>query len=727
MGLDGAGGDGINIGAMEQPIPIPDEVKTRAAKLRAELERHSRLYYQEAKTEISDREFDRLMRELQDLETTHPGLGTPDSPTQRVGGAPSDSFARVAHAVPMISLDNTYSFEELRQFDARVRKALSADSVDYVIEPKVDGVSISLRYENGVLKQALTRGDGKEGDDITANARTIRSIPLRIPTEAPILEVRGEVYLGKAAFTRLNESREKAGEALFANPRNATAGSLKQLDPRVVAARPLSAVFYAVGALKGIAFETQAEWLQQLKKLGFLTAALWWECHGIEEVIERANELERREDELEYEIDGAVVKLNSLTLWRQLGTTAKAPRFAMAYKYSHEQVETILKAITLQVGRTGVLTPVAELEPVPLAGSTIARATLHNEDEVRRKDIRVGDTVLIEKAGEVIPAVVSVEFDKRPEGTTQFDLFAHAGGKCPVCGGEIARDPEAAAWRCENMGCPAQIRGRIEHFVSRKAMNIDGFGEAIIEALTTETKVQKQVDNGLFGTRTEEKVLPPVLHDVADLYSLTPEAIELRRPHRVADAKKQTLVLANKLCKAIEASKQNDLWQLIHGLGIPNVGQGLARSLATEMGSLDALMAADSEVLSKIRDVGKIVVQSLQDFFGNERNRVVIDKLRAAGVAFDKVERAAENASTDGYFFGKRIVLTGTLEQFSRETAQEELRKRGARVVGTVGKTTDIVVAGEKAGSKLAKAEKLGIQVLSEAEFVRILSESTQP
>jgi len=711
---------------MEQPIPISDELKTRAAELRAELERHSRLYYQEAKTEISDREFDRLMRELQDLETAHPGLGTPDSPTQRVGGAPSDSFARVAHAVPMISLDNTYSFEELREFDARVRKALSADSVDYVIEPKVDGVSISLRYEHGVLKQALTRGDGKEGDDITANARTIRSIPLRIPTEAPLLEVRGEVYLGKAAFTRLNEAREKAGEALFANPRNATAGSLKQLDPAVVAKRPLSAVFYAVGALEGIAFETQAEWLRELKKLGFLTAALWWECHGIEEVIERANELERREDELEYEIDGAVVKLNSLTQWRQLGTTAKAPRFAMAYKYSHEQAETLLKAITLQVGRTGVLTPVAELEPVPLAGSTIARATLHNEDEVRRKDIREGDTVLIEKAGEVIPAVVSVVFDKRPEGTKAFDLFAHAGGKCPVCGGEIARDPEAAAWRCENMGCPAQIRGRIEHFVSRKAMNIDGFGEAIIEALTTDTKIQEQVDDGLFGTHTEEKVLPPVLHDVADLYALTPEAIELRRPHRVVDAKKQTMVLANKLCKAIEASKQNDLWQLIHGLGIPNVGQGLARSLATELGSLDALMAADAESLSRIRDVGGIVVKSIHDFFTNDRNRAVIDKLRAAGVAFDKVERTAENASTDGYFFGKRVVLTGTLDRFSRETAQEELRKCGARVVGTVGKTTDIVVAGEKAGSKLAKAEKLGIPVLSEAEFIRILSESTQ-
>lgn len=718
--------DGIKSAEMDSPAPIPAEAKARAAFLQAELNRHSNLYYTQAAPEISDSEFDRLLRELQELETAYPALIIPDSPTQRVGAEAPGKFSRVAHAVPMISLDNTYSFDELREFDARVRKGLHLESVDYVLEPKVDGVSISLRYEKGNLVQALTRGDGKAGDDITANARTIRTIPHQIASDAAVLEVRGEVFLGKQAFAELNQEREQAGEPLFANPRNATAGSLKQLDPAVVAKRPLSAVMYAVGALEGIAFDTQAELLQKLDKLGFLTAPLWWECHGIEEVIERANELERREDELEYEIDGAVVKINRFMQWRQLGTTSKAPRYAMAYKYSHEQAETLLKAITLQVGRTGVLTPVAELEPVPLAGSTIARATLHNEDEVRRKDIRVGDTVLIEKAGEVIPAVVAVVADKRPAGTKPFDLFAHAGGKCPVCGGDITRDPEAVAWRCENMACPAQVRGRIEHFVSRKAMNIDGFGEAIIQALTTETTTQEQVDDGLFGTRTEEKVLPPVLHDVADLYSLTPEAIELRRPHRVADAKKQTMVLANKLCKAIAASKQNDLWRLIHGLGIPNVGEGLARSLAEGLGSLDALMTADEEALSKIRDVGGIVAQSIRDFFGNDRNRAVMDKLRAAGVAFDKVERAAESASTDGYFFGKRIVLTGTLEQFTRETAQEALRKCGAMIAGTVGKTTDLVIAGTAAGSKLEKAKKLGITILDEAEMARILSESAQ-
>ncbi len=697
------------------------EARKRAEFLRAELERHNRLYYVEARPEISDREFDRLLRELQELEAAHPELATVDSPTQRVGGSPIEGFRPVKHAVPMMSLDNTYSVEEMREFDARIRKALGVEAVDYVIEPKVDGVSISLRYERGVLVTAATRGDGKTGDDITANAKTIRAVPLRIPSEAPVLEVRGEAYLGKAAFAKLNAERVQAGEEPFANPRNATAGSLKQLDPKVVAGRPLSAVLYATGALEGIEFETQADVLRGLAELGFPVAKLWWTCRGIEEVIARAEELQRREGELEYEMDGAVVKVNRRALWRQLGATAKAPRFAMAYKYSHEQAQTVLKAITLQVGRTGVLTPVAELEPVELAGSTISRATLHNEDEVRRKDIRVGDTVVIEKAGEVIPAVLAVVPDRRPAGTQPFDLSAHAGGKCPACGGEIARDPEAAAWRCENLDCVAQIRGRIEHFTARKAMNIDGFGEAIVEALTSAVKVPEARDDGLFGAKTGEKMLPPVVRDVADLYALTPEAIELRRPNRAADTKKAEMKLATKLCAAIAASKGNELWRLLHGLGIPNVGEGLARTLAQEMGSLDALMAADVEALAKVRDVGEIVAQSVREFFGNKRNMAVIEKLRKAGVRFDRVEQVAAGASPDGFFFGKRVVITGTLAKFTREQAQEELRKRGATVVETVGKTTNIVVAGAEAGSKLEKAQKLGIPVLDEAEFRRKL------
>ena len=703
---------------MERISQIPAEARQRAEFLRAELERHNRLYYVEARPEISDREFDRLLRELQDLEAAHPDLATPDSPTQRVGGAPLAGFSPVKHAVPMMSLDNTYSVEEMREFDARIRKALGVESVDYVLEPKVDGVSISLRYENGVLATAATRGDGKTGDDVTANAKTIRSIPLRIPTAAPVFEVRGEVYLGKAAFAQLNGERERAGEEPFANPRNATAGSLKQLDPKVVAGRPLAAVLYAAGELVGAEFETQADVLRELKNLGFPTAMLWWECSGIDEVIARAEELQRREGELEYEMDGAVVKVNRLALWRQLGATAKAPRYAMAYKYSHEQAQTVLKAITLQVGRTGVLTPVAELEPVELAGSTIARATLHNEDEIQRKDIRVGDAVLIEKAGEVIPAVVAVVSEKRPPGAVPFDLFAHAGGKCPACGGGIVRDPEAAAWRCENLACPAQIRGRIEHFVSRKAMDVEGFGEAIVAALTAETKVAVATDDGLFGAKTEEKILPPLVRDVADLYALAPADVEARRPNRAADAKKAEMKLATKLCAAIAASKDNELWRLLHGLGIPNVGEGLARTLAQELGSLDAVMAADEEALAKVRDVGEIVARSVREFFANERNRAVVEKLRRAGVRFDRVEKVAAGADRDGYFFGKRVVVTGTLERFTREQAQDELRQRGATVAGTVGKTTNVVVAGADAGSKLEKAKALGIPVLAEAEFL---------
>ncbi len=708
---------------MAEPVQNVAEARRRAEFLRAELERHNRLYYVEARPEISDREFDRLLRELQELEAAHPELAAPDSPTQRVGGEPLAGFAPVKHAVPMMSLDNTYSVEEMREFDARIRKALGVESVDYVVEPKVDGVSISLRYEHGVLVTAATRGDGKTGDDITANVKTIRAIPLRIPTRAPVLEVRGEAYLGKAAFVRLNAERAKLGEPLFANPRNATAGSLKQLDPKVVAARPLAAVFYATGELEGAEFASQAEVLRGLAKLGFPVAKLWWECKGIAEVIARAEELQRREGELEYEMDGAVVKVDRLALWRQLGTTAKAPRFAMAYKYSHEQAQTVLKAITLQVGRTGVLTPVAELEPVELAGSTIARATLHNEDEIRRKDIRVGDTVIIEKAGEVIPAVVAVVPERRPAAAVPFDLPAHAGGRCPACGGGIARDPEAAAWRCGNPDCPAQVCGRLEHFVSRRAMNIDGFGEAIIAALARETTIREAADDGLFGTKTVGRILPPAVRDAGDLYALTPEEIELRRPNRAADSKKTGMKLATKLCAAIAASKANELWRLIHGLGIPNVGEGLARTLAQELGSLDALMRAAPGDLARVRDVGETVAQSVAAFFADDRNRTVIGKLREAGVRFDRVERAAAGASPDGFFFGKRVVITGTLADFPREQAQAELRKRGATVAETVGKTTNLLVAGAAAGSKLEKARKLGIPVLDEAEFVRRLAE----
>jgi DNA ligase (NAD+) len=714
---------------MEEREREKREAEERIAFLRKELERHNRLYYEEAAPEIGDREFDALMRELGDLEKAWPEFASDDSPARRVGGAAGKGFAHVAHAVPMMSLDNTYSYDELREFDARAKKGLGTEEeLDYVLEPKIDGVSISLRYEKGRLVCASTRGDGRTGDDITANARTIRNVPAEIPCLAEVLEVRGEAYFPKDAFAAMNEARRAAGEVPFANARNATAGSLKQLDPRVVAERPLAVTVYALGEARGVEFAGQWELLERLAAMGFPVAGLRWRCHGIEEVVARAKELEGREGEAPFEMDGAVVKLDDFSLWRRLGSTAKAPRYAMAYKYSHEQARTVLKDILLQVGRTGVLTPVAVLEPVPLAGSVISRATLHNEDEIRRKDIRVGDTVIVEKAGEVIPAVVAVVREARPAGAKAFDLFEHAGGVCPSCGGPISRAADAAAWRCENLGCRAQLTRRVLHFVSKKAMDIDGFGEAMVEALCTEQVRREKVDEGLFGTRVEERRLPAVLEDVADLYALTEEQIEARRPNRAEDAGKGAeRKLAAKLVAAVERSKGAELWRLVHGLGIPEVGAGGARRLAEAFGSLDALMAADEGALAEVRDVGEVVAREIRAFFASAPNRAVIEKLRRAGVKFDVVKAVAERAEgRDGYFFGKRVVVTGTLSGMTREEAEEALRERGAQVAGTVGKTTSLVVAGEKAGSKLEKARALGIEVMGEAEFLEKLGKGQE-
>ena len=696
------------------------EAKGRIEYLRRELERHNRLYYEAAAPEIGDREFDALMRELRDLEEAWPQWADPDSPTQRVGGAAGRGFAHVAHAVPMMSLDNTYSHDELREFDARARKGLGgAGELDYVLEPKVDGVSISLRYERGRLVQAATRGDGKVGDDITANARTIRGLPAEIACGAPVLEVRGEAYFPKAAFAAMNAERRARGEPEFANARNATAGTLKQLDPAVVAARPLAVTLYAIGETEGIAFDSQAGLLRWLAAQGFPVTDLWRECHGIEEVIERATELQGLAAEAPFEMDGAVVKINDYALWRRLGTTAKAPRYAMAYKYSHEQARTVLRAITLQVGRTGVLTPVAELEPVPLSGSVISRATLHNEDEIRRKDIRVGDTVLVEKAGEVIPAVVAVVREARPPGTVPFDLRAHAGGVCPACGGPIEREPDGVAWRCVNLDCPEQLKRRVRHFAGKKAMDIDGLGEAWIEALTTEQKRTETIDAGLFGTETRVIRLGRAVRDVADLYSLTEADLEARRPNRADGKDGGEKKMAAKLVAAVRRSKDAGLWRLVHGLGIPEVGEGAARRLAEAYGNLDALMAADEASLTGVMDIGAATAAEIRAFFASAPNRAVIEKLRAAGVRFDGGRGAG---GADGYFFGKRVVLTGTLSSMTREEASEALRERGALVVGTVGKTTSAVVAGEKAGSKLDKARALGVPVLDEAEFLAKLA-----
>jgi DNA ligase (NAD+) len=579
------------------------DAQKRIAFLRRQIRRHDYLYYVLARPDISDREYDRLYAELERLEKRFPDLITPNSPTQRVGGQPLKEFPTVRHDPPMFSLDKVYNLNDLRKFDARVHKLLSGESVEYVLEPKVDGVSISVRYEKGRFTSGATRGDGRTGNDITANLKTIRAIPLQLTVENPpqVLEVRGEAYMTVEDFKRLNADRARTGQEQFANPRNAAAGSLNQLDPRIVAQRPLRAVFYGIGAAKSIAFETQTEVLEKIKEVGLPTQRYWWLCKDIEQVVARAEELKQIQTRLPYEIDGAVVKVDRLKQWEQLGTTSKAPRYAIAYKYAHEQAETKLKGITVQVGRTGILTPVAELEPVFLAGSTISRATLHNEEEIKRKDIRIGDTVIVEKAGRVIPVVVGVVKEKRPHTAKPFDFYQHIKGKCPACGGPVRRDSEAVAWRCDNIACPGRLKHTLLHF-ARNAMDIEGFGEALASQL---------VDAGL-------------VHDVADLYSLTVE--QLMHLERTGGRS------AEKLVKGIAASKDRDLWRLLYGLGIPYVGERVAQNLAEHFRNLDALARASIEELQRAPKVGLAIAQSIYAFFRNPRNQAVIDKLRKAGV-----------------------------------------------------------------------------------------------
>jgi DNA ligase (NAD+) len=674
------------------------EAQKRIAKLREEIRQHDHRYYVEAQPTITDTEYDKLARELNELETAFPDLVTPDSPSQRVGGTPLKEFRPVQHLKPMMSLDNTYNIEELRQFDARVKRLLPGESIEYVLEPKIDGVAVNLLYENGVLRIGATRGDGTTGDDITANLKTIKAIPLtfapRSTLHAPrLLEVRGEVYMTIVGFKKLNAQREQAGQPLFQNPRNAAAGSLKQLDSRLVAKRPLGAIFYSTGAAEGIELATHAERLETLKAFGFPTAQYWWRCRDIDQVIERAEELQKLESKMPYEMDGAVVKVNSLEQWERLGSTAKAPRYAIAYKYSHEQAETKLIDIHIQVGRTGTLTPVAQLEPVFLAGSTISRATLHNEEEIKRKDIRIGDAVIIEKAGEVIPAVVSVVESKRPRGAKEFNFVEHIHGRCPACGGPVKRDPEFVAWRCDNLNCPAQLKRSLGHFAARHAMDIEGMGEALITQLVDKSLVK----------------------NIADIYSLDKD--QLLTLERMGEKSAQNLIAA------VENSKTRPLWRLIHALGIVHVGEGAAQKLANHFLDLDGLADASLEELQKAEDCGPVMAQSIHSFFRNEKNVSILKRLKAAGLKTR--ETARPKVSTTGVFAGKTVVITGILGKFSREEAKTELQKRGAKVTDSVSAKTDYLIAGEEAGSKLDKAKKLGVKMLTEREFLNLLERTT--
>jgi DNA ligase (NAD+) len=658
----------------------PSPAKQHRA-LVVEIRRHDEAYYQQAAPLVSDQEYDRLYRELLDLETAHPELRTADSPSQRVGGEPLPHFTTVAHAVPMQSLDNTYSATELEAFHDRVQKTLEGQDLSFVIEPKVDGLAVSLRYEHGKLVQGLTRGDGRRGDDITANLRTIRTLPLEIKSEAEVLEVRGEVYYPRAAFEKLNHQREAAGEALFANPRNAAAGTLKQLDSRLVAKRPLAIVLYGPGELRGVDCGTQSDFLKLIKKLGLPGPEKTWFGRTKADLLEAVQQMDAARRGFAYATDGAVVKLDSWRLRAALGATSKAPRWAIAYKYSAEKAVTTLEGVSFQVGRTGAITPVAELGPVLLAGTTVKRATLHNFEEIKRKDIRIGDRVTVEKAGEVIPAVLGAVTETR----TGAEKAIEPPTECPACQHALVWD--GIFLRCPNKACPAQTQRKLQHFAQRGAMDLDSMGESLVEQL---------VEAGL-------------VKDPADFYSLTLE--QLSGLERMAEKSAQN-VLAG-----IEASKKQDLWRLIFGLGILHVGAGSARSLAAHFGTLDKLATAGADELQSVRDVGDVLAESVVTWFGSEENRRLIERLRAAGVNLKAQQQAAAAGGAD--FTGKIFVLTGTLTE-PRDVVADRIRAAGGKVASSVSKKTSYVVAGEHAGSKLEDAQRLGVTLLTEVELAAL-------
>jgi DNA ligase (NAD+) len=792
-------------------------VKKRHAQLADEIRRHDHAYYVEGRQIITDREYDQLFKELQGLEKQFPTLVTPESPTQRVGGAPSEKFVRVKHLVPMLSLDKAEASDhptkdeepdrdkrnrtqdentlaELRAFDTTIRKHLGRDKIQYIIEPKVDGVSISLHYRHGKLALGVTRGDGTEGDDITTNLKTVRGIPLELHLKSPpaLLEVRGEAYMPMKEFEAVNAKLAAEGEKPFPNARNATAGALKQLDPRLVAQRPIRAVFYATGAVDGIEFKKHSEMLEALAEAGLPTQKLWWVCDGIEEVLKiYADKVVAHYDEdkdlrrqLPYEIDGIVLKVNTLADWLRIPGRARAPGYAIVHKPVPwiTPAETILKAITVQVGRTGVLTPVAELEPVFVQGSTIARATLHNEDEIRRKDIRIGDTVVIRKAGMVIPEIFEVVKTKRPPGAKEFDLFQHVGGKCPACGGPIAKDKvgqasrlsqtsktesdfsngdrrdacpmeEEVAWRCQNIaGCPAQLTRRVEYFAQRKALDLESLGGIVAENLVERGLVKEPLD--LFDLKL----------DVLGKLNLGTDD----EPRTFGEKN------ATKILDALQRAKTAPLSRWIHALAIADVGEATAKQLAATHESLE--MLAHSEVLRDIRDlgakeseraevsprsrknpprteaekakreqrdaelkadiaaiearleagglkaklveVGPVAAASVLDYFASPAGKKVLARIRELNIK--PQNEKISGATPEGVFAGKTFVLTGTLPTLTREEATAKIEALGGKVTGSVSKKTDFVVMGEEAGSKLDKAQKLGVKVIDEKEFLKM-------
>ncbi|GER68004.1 DNA ligase [Weizmannia acidilactici] len=658
----------------------------RVIELRKLLNQYSYDYYVLDRPTVPDSEYDKLLRELQEIENTYPDLITPDSPTQRVGGEPLSGFAKVVHDIPMLSLANAFNEADLRDFDRRVREAVG-DSYEYVCELKIDGLAISLKYEDGLFVQGSTRGDGTIGEDITANLRTVRSIPLRL-NEPVTIEARGECYMPKKSFEALNRIKEENGEEPFANPRNAAAGSLRQLDPKIAASRNLDTFMYAIGDTNGLNILTHSEGLDFLERLGLKVNKERRKCRDIGEVLQYIAEWTEKRPNLPYEIDGIVIKVNNYAQQAVLGTTVKSPRWAIAFKFPAEEVVTKLTGIEVKVGRTGVVTPTAILEPVRVAGTTVQRATLHNEDLIREKDIRIGDYVVVKKAGDIIPEVVRPIVERRNGNEQEFFMPTH----CPDCGSELVRLEDEVALRCINPNCPAQIREGLIHFVSRDAMNIEGLGEKVISQLF----------------RHE------LIHDVADIYRLKKE--ELLQLERMGEKS------VSNLLAAIEASKDNSLEKLLFGLGIRHVGAKAAKILAQQFGTMERLSGATREELEAIPDIGEKMADSIAAYFENEEAEALIRELKELGVNMAyKGPKPADADQLESPFAGKTVVLTGKLSQMTRNEAKEKLEALGASVTGSVSKKTDLVIAGEDAGSKLTKAEQLGIEIWDEASFLEHL------
>ena len=658
------------------------DLKERIEELKRIIRENDYRYYVLAEPIISDEEYDALLMELDSLEEAHPELKTPDSPTMRVGSDLTKEFPTQSHSSPMLSIANTYSVHEVIEFDRRVHNLLRGEPVSYTCELKVDGVALALHYKDGILQAGITRGDGERGEVITSNVRTIRSIPLKLLGYERDCEIRGEVFLERNEFLKMNESRLEAGEKVFANPRNAAAGSLKLQDPRIVSERPLSFFAYWL-TFSGQKLSSQWETLERLRKLGLPVNKYRRRCANTDQIMEFSTEMEEKRGQLPYDIDGIVIKVDSLDQFDRLGTTAKSPRGMVAYKFSARQTETILEDILFQVGRTGVVTPVAVLSPVFLAGSTISRATLHNEQEIARKDIRIGDTVLIEKGGDVIPKVVRVVKEKRPGDSRPFEFIK----TCPVCGSKLMWDESEVAVRCVNASCQAQVEERILHFASREAMNIEGLGPSLVSQLVTTGLVK----------------------DFADLYTLYHN--QLASLERMGDKS------AANILDAIEKSKNGEFWNLIYGLGIRHVGAGAARILAERFRSLEALMNADREMLETIEDIGPVVAESIYTYFDNPENRRVIKHLKDYGLPVEA--ESFKETITSEFFSGKTFVLTGALHSLSRSEASELIRARGGKVTSLVSKKTDYVIVGTDPGSKYDTAAALDIQIINEDDFLR--------